>query len=169
MIGSGLLGVNTAWALKERGARGHGPRPGRWSRARNLALPMAHSLRRAWPIRGIPRGVLEAAALARARGLTDAPADRGRCLRCSAGDCGSFVTPIHATTGTTRCTTPASALYSLQALHELRSGTRIEYAGATLGTLRLFRHGTELENALDMVDWLGQPACGPAPWIARRR
>ncbi len=155
VIGSGLLGVSTAWALKERGAdvtvldRAEGP--ARETSFANGAL-LTPSMADPWNSPGVFWKLL------RWLGREDSPMLlRPRALPSLIGWGLQFIrysNPRHYRNNTLN--NARLALYSLQSLQELRSGTRIEYAGATLGTLRLFRHGTELENALEMVDWLGQ-------------
>ena len=155
VIGSGLLGVSTAWALKERGAdvtvldRAEGP--ARETSFANGAL-LTPSMADPWNSPGVFWKLL------RWLGREDSPMLlRPHALPSLIGWGLRFIrysSPRHYRNNTLN--NARLALYSLQSLQELRSRTRIEYAGATLGTLRLFRHGTELENALDMVDWLGQ-------------
>ena len=155
VIGSGLLGVSTAWALTERGAdvtvldRAEGP--ARETSFANGAL-LTPSMADPW---NSPRVFWK---LLRWLGREDSPMLlRPRALPSLIGWGLRFIrysSPRYYRNNTLN--NARLALYSLQSLQELRSRTRIEYAGATLGTLRLFRHGTELENALDMVDWLGQ-------------
>jgi D-amino-acid dehydrogenase len=155
VIGSGLLGVSTAWALRERGAdvtvldRAEGP--ARETSFANGAL-LTPSMADPWNSPGVFWKLL------RWLGREDSPMLlRPRALPSLIGWGLRFIrysSPQHYRNNTLH--NARLALYSLQALQELRSGTRIEYAGATVGTLRLFRHDKELEDALDMVNWLGQ-------------
>ena len=50
---------------------------------------MAHYLRRAWPIRGTPLECSGSCCAGSGAKIHRCSCDRGRCLRCSAGDCGS--------------------------------------------------------------------------------
>ena len=105
----------------------------------------------------LPWSVLEAAALVGARRFADAACDRAA-PSLIGWDCDSSDIPVRVTTGTTRSTTRVWRSFAA-IIAGCVPGTHIEYAGATLGTLRLFHHGTELENALDMSIGLGSTAC----------
>jgi len=155
VIGSGLLGVSTAWALCERGVdvtvidRAEGP--ARETSFANGAL-LTPSMADPWNSPGVFWKLLRwlgrenSPMLLRLRAVPSLVGWGLRFIRYSS--------PRHYRDNTLR--NARLALYSLHALKELRAGTRIEYDGATVGTLRLFRRHSEMEEARVLVDWLGQ-------------
>src|SRR5262245_11856398 len=155
VIGSGLLGVSTAWALRERGAdvtvldRSDGP--ARETSFANGAL-LTPSMADPWNSPGVFWKLMRwlgrenSPMLLRLRSV---PSLVGWGLRFIQNS-----SPRHYRDNTLH--NARLALYSLRALEELRSVTPIEYEGAAVGTLRLFRRESELEAAREMVDWLAQ-------------
>jgi D-amino-acid dehydrogenase len=155
VIGSGLLGVSTAWALSERGVgvtvidRSEGP--ARETSFANGAL-LTPSMADPWNSPGVFWKLM------RWLGRENSP----MLLRPSAvpsliGWGLKFIrysSPRHYRDNTLN--NARLALYSLHALKELRSARHIDYDGKSVGTLRLFRHRTELDAAREMNDWLGQ-------------
>jgi D-amino-acid dehydrogenase len=155
VIGSGLLGVSTAWALVERGAqvtvldRAEGP--GRETSFANGAL-LTPSMADPWNAPGVLWRLL------RWLGREDSPMLlRPQALPSLIGWGLQFIRYSgrrhyrHNTLLNARL-----ALYSVKALQDLRRRISIEYAGGTLGTMRLFRAPGELQAALEMVEWLAQ-------------
>jgi D-amino-acid dehydrogenase len=155
VIGSGLLGVSTAWALRERGAevlvldRAEGP--GRETSFANGAL-VTPSMADPWNSPGVLWRLL------RWLGREDSPMLlRPRALPSLVGWGLQFVRNSSRPRYRENTLRNAHlALYSLRALQELRTQTPIEYASGTIGTLRLFREPADLDAAMEMVEWLAR-------------
>lgn len=155
IVGSGLLGVSTAWALVERGAevtvldRAEGP--GRETSFANGAL-ITPSMADPWNAPGVLWRLLrwigreDSPMLLRPRALPSLVGWGLQFIRYSDRQHYRDNTLLNA----------RLALYSLRSLQELRQRISIEYAAGTVGTMRLFREPRELEAALEMVEWLAQ-------------
>lgn len=155
VIGSGLLGVSTAWALRERGAdvlvldRTEGP--GRETSFANGAL-VTPSMADPWNSPGVFWRLL------RWLGREDSPMLlRARALPSLVGWGLQFIRNSSRRRYRENTLRNAHlALYSLHALQELRTQIPIEYASGTIGTLRLFRAQADLDAAMEMVEWLAR-------------
>ena len=155
VIGSGLLGVSTAWALVERGAevtvldRAEGP--GRETSFANGAM-LTPSMADPWNAPGVLWRLLrwvgreDSPMLLRPRALPSLIGWGIRFIRYSDRQHYRRNTLLNA----------RLALYSVKALQELRGRINLEYAAGTVGTMRLFREPRELQAALEMVEWLAQ-------------
>ena len=155
VVGSGLIGVCTAWALRERGAdvlvldRAEGP--GRETSFANGAL-VTPSMADPWNSPGVFWRLL------RWLGREDSPMLlRPRALPSLLGWGLQFIRNSSRRRYRENTLLNAHlALYSLRALQELRTQISIEYAGGTIGTLRLFRERADLDAAMEMVEWLAR-------------
>ncbi|HKE45399.1 MAG TPA: D-amino acid dehydrogenase [Steroidobacteraceae bacterium] len=155
VIGSGLIGISTAWALRERGAevtvleRAEGP--ARETSFANGAL-LTPSMADPWNSPGVFWRLLhwvgreDSPMLLRPRALPSLARWGLQFIRYSSRQHYRHNTLLNA----------QLAVYSLRALQELRQQVRLDYASGTLGTMRLFRERADLDAALEMVEWLAQ-------------
>ncbi|HZF25063.1 MAG TPA: D-amino acid dehydrogenase [Steroidobacteraceae bacterium] len=155
VIGSGLIGVSTAWALRERGAevtvldRAEGP--ARETSFANGAL-LTPSMAEPWNSPGVLWRLLhwlgreDSPMLLRPRALPSLVGWGLQFIRYSSRQHYRNNTLINA----------HLAIYSLRALQELRARVAIDFASGAIGTMRLFREQAELDAAMEMVEWLAQ-------------